>query len=111
MKTLVLCNQKGGVGKSAVATLLVHQLAHRGRRVLAIDLDHQGNFSKPLRLSGRVGRQCLCVRCPADRQRRRHLPDQPFVLVPGDRGAAWPGTPARAAHALRPATSAPSSPL
>ena len=54
MKTLVLCNQKGGVGKSAVATLLAHHLAHRGHRVLAIDLDHQGNFSKPLRMSGRV---------------------------------------------------------
>jgi len=54
MKTLVLANQKGGVGKSAVATLLVHYLAQRGQRVLAIDLDHQGNFSKPLKLSGRA---------------------------------------------------------
>ena len=54
MKTLVLCNQKGGVGKTAVATLLAHHFAHRGRRVLAIDLDHQGNLTKPLRLSGRV---------------------------------------------------------
>ena len=85
MKTLVLCNQKGGVGKSAVATLLVHLLAHRGRRVLAIDLDHQGNFSKPLRLSGRVAVSAfasdalLTDRPPA-------LPDQPFVLVPGGRG-------------------------
>ena len=50
MKTLVLCNQKGGVGKSAVATLLSHHLAHRGQRVLAIDLDHQGNFTPGLLL-------------------------------------------------------------
>ena len=84
MKTLVLCNQKGGVGKSAVATLLVPLLAHRGRRVLAIDLDHQGNFSKPLRLSGRAAVSAvasdalLTDRPPA-------LPDRPFVLVPGDR--------------------------
>jgi chromosome partitioning protein len=84
MKTLVLCNQKGGVGKSAVATLLAYYLAHRGRRVLAIDLDHQGNFSKPLRMSGRVTSSgfasdaLMTGTAPA-------LPDQPFVLVPGDR--------------------------
>ena len=84
MKTLVLCNQKGGVGKSAVATLLAHYLAHRGRRVLAIDLDHQGNFTKPLRLSGRVTPSAFASdalmtgTAPA-------LPDRPFVLVSGDR--------------------------
>jgi chromosome partitioning protein len=84
MKTLVLCNQKGGVGKSAVATLLAHHLAHRGRRVLAIDLDHQGNFSKPLRMSGRVTASAftsdalMTGAAPA-------LPQRPFVLVPGDR--------------------------
>jgi chromosome partitioning protein len=54
MKTLVLANHKGGVGKSAVATLLAQSFAHRGHRVLAIDLDHQGNFSKPLRLCKRL---------------------------------------------------------
>ena len=84
MKTLVLCNQKGGVGKSAVATLLAHYLAHRGQRVLAIDLDHQGNFSKPLLLSGRAttvgvtADQLLTGPAPA-------LPAQRFVLVPADR--------------------------
>lgn len=84
MKTLVLCNQKGGVGKSAVATLLVHFLAQHGRRVLAIDLDHQGNFTKPLRLSGRavVGSSAsdtLLTETPAA------LPAKPLVLLPGDR--------------------------
>ncbi len=82
MKTLVLCNQKGGVGKSAAATLLAHHLAQRGQRVLAIDLDHQGNFSKPLRLSGRAacaefGAEALLT-SPA-----KPLPGRPFVLVPG----------------------------
>ena len=54
MKTLVLANQKGGVGKSAIATLLAHYFAQKGRRVLAIDLDHQGNFGAPLAASKRV---------------------------------------------------------
>lgn len=52
MKTLVLANHKGGVGKSAVATLMAHYFEMRKHRVLAIDLDHQGSLSKPLRLSG-----------------------------------------------------------
>ena len=84
MKTLVLCNQKGGVGKSAVATLLAHHLAQQGLRVLAIDLDHQGNFTKPLRLSGRaatsgVTADALLTGMPPP------LPARPFVLVPADR--------------------------
>lgn len=84
MKTVVLCNQKGGVGKTAVATLLVHHLAQRGQRVLAIDLDHQGNFGKPLRLSGRAALAqatadaLLTGPAPA-------LPASPFVLVPASR--------------------------
>jgi chromosome partitioning protein len=84
MKTLVLCNQKGGVGKSAVATLLAHHLAQRGRRVLAIDLDHQGNFTQPLLRSGRVASTSLTAEAlltgptPA-------LPDRPFVVVPAAR--------------------------
>jgi cellulose biosynthesis protein BcsQ len=53
MKTLVLANQKGGVGKSAVASLLTYYFVAHGKRVLAIDLDHQGNFTKPVTLSGR----------------------------------------------------------
>jgi chromosome partitioning protein len=54
MKTLVLVNQKGGVGKSAIATVLAHYLASLGLRVLAVDLDHQANMTKPLTLSGKA---------------------------------------------------------
>ena len=99
MKTLVLCNQKGGVGKSAVATLLAHHLAHRGYRVLAIDLDHQGNFSKPLRMSGRVTPTAFAsdalMTGPAP-----GLPSQPFVLVPGDRARSVGATLSDARGAL-----------
>ena len=84
MKTLVLANQKGGVGKSAVATLLAHHLAQSGRRVLAIDLDHQGNLTSPLRRSNRP----MVAGITADRiltESVAVMPSAPFVLVPSDR--------------------------
>lgn len=84
MKTLVLCNQKGGVGKSAVATLLAHHLAHRGCRVLAIDLDHQGNLTKPLRMSGRAAASAFASHALLTNRAPR-LPDASFVYVPSDR--------------------------
>ena len=48
MKSLVLANQKGGVGKSAIGTQLAFYAAHIGKRVLYIDLDHQRNSTNPL---------------------------------------------------------------
>ncbi|MEW9810191.1 MAG: ParA family protein (plasmid) [Candidatus Symbiodolus clandestinus] len=53
MKTLVLANQKGGVGKSAIACQLAYYFRENlKQRVLMIDLDHQGNSSKVMRLGG-----------------------------------------------------------
>ncbi len=53
MKTVVLANQKGGVGKSAVACQLAYYFAlHLNLRVLVIDFDHQRNTSKALRTGG-----------------------------------------------------------
>ena len=53
MTTLVLANEKGGVGKSAIACQLgyyLHDLLNK--RVLVIDLDHQGNTTRSLTKSG-----------------------------------------------------------
>ena len=44
-KTIVLSNQKGGVGKTTSAYVLALLLKERGARVLAVDLDPQGNLS------------------------------------------------------------------
>lgn len=48
MKTIVLANHKGGCAKTTTALNLAVALAAHGSRVLAVDLDQQGNLSASL---------------------------------------------------------------
>jgi len=48
MKTLVVANQKGGVGKTTLLVHMAHYAAEAGNRVLVIDLDPQRNTTSSL---------------------------------------------------------------
>ena len=88
MTTVVaVCNQKGGVGKTTTAVSLAHGLALRGKEVLLIDLDPQGQSAVSLGMKAEPGAYYLLTPPPGGvisvkqwiRKCREHL-----WLIPGD---------------------------
>lgn len=51
MKTIAVMNQKGGTGKTTSAINLAGELVRRGKRVLIVDMDTQGNATSNLQLT------------------------------------------------------------
>jgi chromosome partitioning protein len=65
MKVITLLNQKGGTGKTTIASHIATGLALRGQRVLAIDTDAQGNMTSVLGLPLGDGVYRFVVKQPA----------------------------------------------
>jgi len=53
-RTVVFANQKGGVGKTTSTVNIGAYMAAKGKRVLLVDLDPQGNLSSGLGVCGKI---------------------------------------------------------
>ena len=59
MKIIAVSNQKGGVGKTTTATTLAYGLKLRGKKVLLVDCDPQGNSTDTWRAKNKGGSPTL----------------------------------------------------
>ena len=88
-KIITIANQKGGVGKTLTAVSLAHGLALRGKEVLLIDLDPQGQAAVALGINQEPGAFNLLIAPPGGtvdtlKQWVRNTGRENLWLIPGN---------------------------
>lgn len=78
MKVITLLNEKGGVGKTTLSTHIAAGLALRGRRVVLVDADPQGNATTAVGLDKQPMFYDLCVRNAEWKTALRHIHPQVY---------------------------------
>lgn len=68
MKTIAIMNQKGGTCKTTSAINLAGELVRRGKKVLIMDMDTQGNATSNLELTDIPATTLADVICDKDRR-------------------------------------------
>ena len=58
MKTIAICNHKGGVGKTALSMAIAEGLHRKGKRTLLVDLDQQMNATQQAKIDEELGGSC-----------------------------------------------------
>ncbi len=80
MKIITLLNEKGGVGKTTLATHIAAGLAFRGFRVVLVDADPQGHATVALGLPKEPGLYDLLVRDAPFKSVLRFIPAQVYQV-------------------------------
>lgn len=79
MKTLTLLNEKGGVGKTTLATHIAAGMAIRGKRVILVDADPQGHATVALGLQKEPMLHDLLVRDLPFQSALRRVPPEIYT--------------------------------
>ncbi|WP_331743819.1 ParA family protein (plasmid) [Streptomyces sp. NBC_00873] len=85
VRRLVVCNQKGGVGKTAVSAGIAQAFAEQGSRVLLVDFDPQGHLSHQLGLKAIPAGQESLVTHMLNRDDTKHPLIDLTVVIEGAR--------------------------